>query len=202
MSRLAEPVANVAGGFRLIFYDEAPHFIPRSVKRAPPDGLLTPPSPLPQDSNNIAPRIGIAITPASNWVIRAGYGIFFDRYVLAAINRVLEVNGTNASERLLNADQAALRFQAGLSPIDGVPPSIYTSAASLPTPYSQQTSVSAEHLFAKNWTASATYQLVRGVKLSRTTNVNLAPPVLLTMSNAATLGFANPQPQQLARDVF
>ncbi len=133
------------------------------------------PSPLPQDSNNVSPRIGVAVTPARDWVVRAGYGIFFDRYVLAAINRVLQVNGTSASESILDAGEAGLRFRSGPNPVDTLP-SIYASASSLPTPYSQQTSLSVEHLFARNWTASATYQFVQGIKLARTVNATFPLP--------------------------
>src|SRR5713101_3242824 len=34
-----------------------------------------------QDTNNVSPRIGLAWSPSSKWVLRAGYGMFFDRYV-------------------------------------------------------------------------------------------------------------------------
>lgn len=35
-----------------------------------------------QDMNDLAPRIGLAYSPSPNWVFRAGFGIFFDRYLL------------------------------------------------------------------------------------------------------------------------
>jgi hypothetical protein len=43
-----------------------------------------------QDWNNVAPRIGFAWTPGANdrWVVRGGYGIFFDRPSAAFINTV------------------------------------------------------------------------------------------------------------------
>jgi hypothetical protein len=44
------------------------------------------------------------------------------------------------------------------------------------TTYSQQTSFEAEHLLAHDLTASASYLFVRGVRLSRTRNINLPPP--------------------------
>jgi hypothetical protein len=43
---------------------------------------------------------------------------------------------------------------------------------------------------------------VHGVKLGRSSNVNLAAPVILTRQNAPTLGVSSPDPQQLGRPVF
>ncbi len=43
---------------------------------------------------------------------------------------------------------------------------------------------------------------VRGIKLARTLNVNLLPSVVLTPANAASLGVANPTPQQFGRETF
>src|SRR5207244_12934072 len=42
-----------------------------------------------QDVNDLAPRIGFAYSPSQNWALRAGFGIFFDRYLLAAVNGAL-----------------------------------------------------------------------------------------------------------------
>jgi len=57
-------------------------------------------------------------------------------------------------------------------------------------------------LLAKNLTLRADYLFVRGVKLPRTLNVNLLPPVSLTLANAVSLGIPNPTPQQIGREVF
>ncbi len=116
-----------------------------------------------QDTNNVSPRVGLAYQAAPAWVVRAGYGIFYDRYVLAALNRVLQINGINAYEVVLDGGAAAAQ------------PSIYTADKGLATPYSQQSSFAVEHLLARDLTASATYLHVRGVKLSRTRNVNRGP---------------------------
>jgi hypothetical protein len=113
------------------------------------------PDPLPLDTNNFSPRIGLAWHVAPGWVLRAGYGVFFDRFVLAALNRVMQKNGVTAFEQ-----------------IDHALPSIYRADPRLATPYSQQTSVAAERLIARDLTASASYLFVRGVKLPRTRNVN------------------------------
>jgi hypothetical protein len=51
-------------------------------------------------------------------------------------------------------------------------------------------------------TFTAEYQFVHGVKMGRTTDVNLAPPVLLTTENAQSVGISNPTSQQLGRPAF
>jgi hypothetical protein len=105
------------------------------------------PQPFRQDTNNVSPRLGLAYQFAPGWVMRAGYGLFYDRYVLANLSRALQKNGVNALEQVLEGAAAEAAFQASnggplLAPIAGVAPSIYRPDAGLATPYSQQTSFS------------------------------------------------------------
>ena len=60
-----------------------------------------------QDTNNFSPRVGLAWSPSSKWVVRAGYGIFFDRYVLANLTRAIEMNGSQGFEQVVNGGAAA-----------------------------------------------------------------------------------------------
>ena len=113
---------------------------------------------------NFGPRAGMAWQAGRGWVVRAGYGVFFDRYVLANLNRAVQKDGVQAFELVLDAGARA------------VGPSIYRPDPRLATPYSQQADFAIERLLARNMTATLTYLLVRGVKLSRTRNVNLLPP--------------------------
>ena len=145
-----------------------------------------------QDSNNVSPRIGLAYHPARSWVFRAGYGIFYDRYVLAALNRAIQKNGVGAFEQVLTGAAAATAFQAGgplRTPVAGVPFSIYTADPGLATPYSQQANLAAEHQLARDLTINATYLFVRGVKLPRTRNIAL--PVAGAVTAAGSPGFAD-----------
>ena len=139
------------------------------------------PSGFNQDHDNFSPRIGFAFTPAPGWVLRGGYGIYFDRYLLAAIARPLEFDGTHASVVAADGFAATSYYLSNVLgaklPIPFLPPSIFTAQPHLPTSYSQQASFGVERELAKNWTAGANFLHVRGVKLSRTVNVNLAPPV-------------------------
>lgn len=118
------------------------------------------PAPFHQDTDNVSPRVGVAWHPAPGWIVRAGYGIFFDRYVLASLNQALQVNGVQAFEQVLGPSLAPAL------------PSIYRADPRLATPYSQQSSFAVEHLVAHDLTATASYQFVRGAKLPRTRNIN------------------------------
>jgi hypothetical protein len=159
------------------------------------------------DANDFAPRIGLAYSPSPDWALRAGFGVFFDRYLLAAVNSALEKNGLQAFEQVADGQAATQIFQSELggragSPISSIRPSIFTADPDLQTSRSEIASAGVQRLVTNNLTASATFLFARGVRLSRTRNVNLLPPVPLTPDNAASLGIPNPLPQQIGRLVF
>jgi Carboxypeptidase regulatory-like domain/TonB dependent receptor/TonB-dependent Receptor Plug Domain len=160
-----------------------------------------------QDTNNISPRIGAAWSPSAKCVFRAGYGIFFDRFVLANLARAIEKNGSQAFEQVADGNASASLFAAAAggalsAPTPAIAPSIFRPDPRMATPYSQQASASAEYLLANNLTLRADYLFVHGLKLPRTININLLPPVVLTPANGAKLGLPNPTPQQIGREVF
>ena len=64
--------------------------------------------------NDFAPRIGVAYSPSPKWALRAGFGIFFDRYLLAAVDRALETNGVQAFEQVADGQAATQIFQSEL----------------------------------------------------------------------------------------
>ena len=159
------------------------------------------------DTNDLAPRIGLAYSPSPNWVVRAGVGIFFDRYLLAAANRALAKNGLQGFEQVAYGQTATEIFQSqlggsSLAPIPSIQPSIFVADPKLQTSRSAIASGGVERLLTRNVTASATILFSRGIRLSRTRNVNLPPPVPLTLNNSPSLGITNPFPQQLGRPVF
>jgi hypothetical protein len=165
------------------------------------------PAAINQDTNNVSPRIGLAWSPSPKWVFRAGYGVFFDRYVLANLTRAIEKDGSQGFEQVADGNAAASLFAATqggplVAPVSGIAPSIYRPDPGMATPYSQQASAGAEYLLAKNLTLRADYLFVHGVKLPRTLNVNLLPPVILTLANTVSLGIPNPTPQEIGREVF
>lgn len=160
-----------------------------------------------EDTNNFAPRLGLAYSPSPNWAVRAGFGVFYDRYLLAAVNRALEVNGSRAFEQVAYGQTATQLFQSqkggnSSGAIPGIVPSIYAADPKLQDSRSLVTSAEVERLLSPNLTVSATFLFARGLDLSRRRNVNLTPPALLTAGNAASLGFPNPFPQQIGMLAF
>ncbi|HKC63163.1 MAG TPA: TonB-dependent receptor, partial [Pyrinomonadaceae bacterium] len=165
------------------------------------------PKPFRTDVNNFSPRFGLAWNPAKEWVVRAGFGLYYDRLPLAFLNRAIQKNGVQAFEQVaIDADAARVFTTAGggisLSPVPGIAPSIFRADPSFATPYSLQANVGVESLLTKDVTLRADYLFTRGLHLPRTRNINLLPPVMLTATNAAALGFTALTPQQLGRLVF
>ena len=159
------------------------------------------------DKDGFAPRLGLAFSPSGNWVARAGFGIFWDRYLLEAANRVTEKDGVDGFEQVALGAAAAQIFASTLggtaeTPSPLIAPSVFTASGRLGGSYSEIASAAVEHALEKNLTLTATYLFAGGARLPRTLNVNLPPPVLLTANNAIQLGIAQPAPQQIGRLVF
>jgi hypothetical protein len=159
------------------------------------------------DTNNISPRLGLAWSPSTEWVVRAGFGLFYDRLPLVYLNRAIQKDGARAFEQVASGDNAARVFAASgggrlSSPFPDIAPSVFRDDPNFVTPYSAQASVSIERQLAPDLTARAEYLFTRGVHLPRTRNINLLPPVRLTLANAPSLGAPTPTAQQLGRLVF
>jgi hypothetical protein len=72
-----------------------------------------------QDWNNVAPRVGFAWTPGDSqkWVLRGGYGVFFDRPSAAFINTVFS-NYPFLREQEVTAPSGAVPFNTAWSQQD------------------------------------------------------------------------------------
>ncbi len=143
-------------------------------------------SKVPQDHNNIAPRLGFAWTPntASRTVIRGGYGIFYGRTPAIMIGTAHSNNGINVQ---------TLSFTGALIPKY---PAIYTSiptGVTLPkptifafdpnfqNPKVQQASLGYERALTNDIAMSVTYQYVKGSDLPRTIDINVSNPTTVTV---------------------
>lgn len=161
------------------------------------------PAPLPQHPLNFSPRLGVAWMPWQSLVVRSGFGIFYDRFLLSTVDRIVELNGSNGFSRVSEDTAATAIYRGGAAGTQIPPaPSVFTARSVLPNPYSEVASLGAEQALPLQTTLKAEFMFVHGVHLGRTTNINLAPPVLLTMQNAASLNIASPNQQQLGTPVF
>jgi TonB dependent receptor len=141
------------------------------------------PEPFPTDFRNLSPRIGIAWNPSSPWIVRTGFGIYYDRVPLAFLNRAIEKDGTRAFEQVADESLATAIFASNgggpvARPIPTIAPSIYAADPAFVTPYSVQANASIERLLSTDVTMRADYLFTRGVHLLRTRNINLLPPLL------------------------
>ena len=165
------------------------------------------PAPFATDTGNIAPRLGLAWSPSGKWVVRGGFGLFYDRLPLAFLNPGLQKDGTSAFDQIAYdtaARQIFLTSGGGrlALPVTTIAPSVYRPGTSLHTPYSIQASGGIERQIATDTTIKAEFLYTSGHDLTRTRNVNLLPPTILTPGNAPSLGITNPTAQQIGRPVF
>jgi hypothetical protein len=156
---------------------------------------------VPVDGNNIAPRLGFAVslghrTPT---VIRGGAGLFYTR-IPSIYNSAIETdNGERRLHLFLDAADASDRkyfphypaplVRCELYATECAPPAALRSrmesevtafAADFVTPSVQQASLSIERQLVTRTAVNVSYLFVRGQNLIRARDVNLPPPVTVT----------------------
>jgi hypothetical protein len=143
-------------------------------------------SKVPEDHNNIAPRLGFAWTPntASRTVVRGGYGIFYGRTPAIMIGTAHSNNGINVQ---------TLSFTGALIPkypaiYTAIPtgvvlpkPTIFVFDPNFQNPKVQQASLGFERALTNDLAFSVTYQNVKGSDLPRTIDINVSTPTTVTV---------------------
>ena len=160
------------------------------------------PAALPQHPFNLSPRLGLAWSPFPSLVVRSGFGIFYDRFLLSTVNKLLELDGQHGFTQVMEDSAAAVLYRTGAPASLSIPNGIWTPQPTLRNPYSEVASFSVEQTLPLQTTLKGEYQFVHGAHLGRTTNINLPPPVVLTGINAAALGVSLPTQQQIGRLAF
>jgi hypothetical protein len=159
-----------------------------------------------RDTNNVQPRIGLAYNWNSKGVVRAGFGLFYDRLAqsIGQIFNTVEYNnrGNLPNSSVLfpgvatfngrfvqtivvgpgpsGATAAAQTFLAtGQTPVAGIPTLNDTLDANIRTPYSEQASLQLSQELPGGIAVTAGYLYVHAVSLlGRTANLNaIATPV-------------------------
>jgi len=144
------------------------------------------------DWRDLAPRLGVAWRPGkSKFVVRAGFGMFYDRFALANVITVLRFNGLTQQQYAVNNPDSFPN-----APPLTVPSSIQELSPSLRAPYLMQSVLSLERQLAQNTTVAITYSNTHGLHQLRTEDRNA--PLAGTFnpstpgSGVFPLGFAAP----------
>jgi len=136
------------------------------------------------DWHDFAPRIGLAWAPGGgagnkkpNNVIRAGFGVFYDRFALANTLTAQRYNGTVQQQYVIDNPD----FFPNVPPISSLgaalPPSIIQQVSpNLRAPYLLQSALSYERQLPFNTTVAVTYANGHGLHLLRSIDINAPQP--------------------------
>lgn len=157
------------------------------------------PDPIRADRNNVAPRIGLAFAPGGKMVIRASYGVYYDRIPLRATSNALQRDGTKYKVAQFSFGQTgapvfpsvATAFPAGFLP------SITTIDPDIDNAYTQQASLQIERELTARTSLSVGYLHTRGLHLILSRNVNV--PTLTAAQGVPNLGRPNPNFANISR---
>ena len=159
---------------------------------------------IPNDTNNIAPRVGFAWQPhfgSKQMVVRGGYGLFFANTPSIMYGTALSNNGINVQTLSFSAAATAAlpasypntlcgapQASAGCAPPAGFAaskPTILLFANNYQQPYVQQYNISVEREIAHDTSVTLAYTGVHGSHIQRTRDINLSPtqtPITATVS--------------------
>lgn len=128
------------------------------------------------DSNNFAPRLGLAWSPFKDGktTIRAGAGIFYDWLSAPTFEQTLRVDGVRQREIVVQNPGFPDPFSGGTQIT--LPSSRIQVAPDLKMPYVAQSSVGLQRDLFTGVTLRANYFYTRGVHLLRGRNINAPVP--------------------------
>jgi hypothetical protein len=151
------------------------------------------PDPVRTDANNFAPRLGVAYAPDflgrdHRTVVRAGYGIFFDRIPLRATSNALQRDGSKYRTAVVSFGQAgAPTFPNVLTAFpSNLLVSVTTIDPNIKSAYSQQANLQIERELSGAMSLSVGYLRVRGEHLILSRNANV--PRLPASAGVPNLG--------------
>jgi hypothetical protein len=137
------------------------------------------------DHADIAPRLGFAWGlghgKSPKTVLRAGFGIFYDRFMQTQVLQAERLNGINQQEFLFSQpnffpnNPPCLGTRAGCA-TSATPPNIDQIDPNLRAPYTMQAGVGLERQLSKNATVSVTYLNSHGVHQLFTRDINAPLP--------------------------
>ncbi|HYG80874.1 MAG TPA: TonB-dependent receptor, partial [Pyrinomonadaceae bacterium] len=162
------------------------------------------PDPVRTDANNFAPRAGLAYSPdflgrERKTVIRASYGIFFDRVPLRATSNALQRDGSKHRTAVLSFGQPGAPAFPGV--LAEFPSSLLVSVTTIDpdieSAYSQQASLQVERELSGAMSLSVGYLHVRGAHIILSRNVNV--PRFPASAGVPNLGRSDPRFANVSR---
>jgi len=136
------------------------------------------------DHADFAPRVGIVWGlgkgKSTKTVLRAGAGVFYDRFSQGYILNAERLNGSNQQQYIVPGASLPLDpadYFPNIPPVSILPatlaaPTIYQIAPNLRTPYTTQSGIGLERQVSKTATVSVTYLNTHGVHQLVTRNIN------------------------------
>ena len=119
------------------------------------------------DHADFAPRLGIAWGlgrgKSTKTVLRAGFGVFYDRFTDNYILNAERLNGINQQQYIVPSPGFLPEHSCRQHAFASHSPTIYQIDPSLRTPYTTQAGIGLERQVTKNATVSVTYLNTRGV---------------------------------------
>lgn len=149
------------------------------------------PDPIKTDRNNIAPRLGIAWSPGDRkTVVRASFGIYYDRIPLRATSNSLQRDGTKYKVATFAFGQSGAPVFPSVAAAfpTGFLPSITTIDPKIENAYTEQASLQIERELGANTSLAIGYLHTRGLHIILSRNVNVPT---LSAAEATRLGVAN-----------
>ena len=135
------------------------------------------------DHFDIAPRVGFAwgigrSGNAPKTVLRAGAGIFYDRFDVDNILQAQQLNGITQQQYIVNSPDFLPGNIPSLSTLAGAAtfPTIYQIAPNYQTPYVIEGAVGLERQVTRNIKTSVTYVSTHGIHQLLTRNINAPLP--------------------------
>jgi hypothetical protein len=159
------------------------------------------------DRNNFAPRLGFAYTPASRWVVRGGYGVFFTHTVRQGREGLLGFNPPYLVDNLLQTGVTGAAAVASAAPfrlVNGYPSGLLDPNSLAPsvsrrgqdpnqrTPYIQQFNIGVQYELMPDVVLDVAYVGNKGTKLNGFRNLNQR--AVITNADGSQSAGARPYP--------
>src|SRR5438093_3349926 len=137
------------------------------------------------DKNNFGPRLGLAWTPNSRTVFRAGYWLFYGRTPSIMVGTAHSNNGVNViSVRVSgnNAPKYPGTLPAPPVGVAGIKPSIFVFDKDYQNPMVHQASAGVEYALDTDLSVGASYLFVAGRDLQRSRDFNVGTPAPVSVA--------------------